>query len=163
MAHHHGHHHQQDQMLRQQALWQWRTAMQAEYERLYAMPLPDLAAEVMARAFGPGGPGHNDAAITVAHDSNYTGPTVLAISELFVPDFNWGWEEQGPDDRNLREQIVKLVAEGLQVLEHASLVRCQIHHAMGTFDWAATRYGRAVLEQGQVQAVVQGSRGTPGH
>jgi hypothetical protein len=156
MAHHHGHHKQEEQMARQQALWKWRNAMQAVYERLSVMPLPDLAAEVMAVAFGPGGPGYNDQAITVAHDNAYTGPTERQISELFAPDFNWGWEEQGPDDRNFREQIVKLVAEGLQVLEHASLVRCQIHHNMGTFDWAATRYGRAMLDQGQVQAVLRG-------
>ena len=155
MAHHHGRDRQQEQMLRQQALWQWRGAMQAEYERLYALSLPDLAAEVMARAFGPGGPGYNDAAITVDHDSNYTGPTITDISELFVPDFNFGWEERGPDDRNLREQIKKLVAEGLQVLESALLVRCQTHHAMSSFDWAATRYGRAVLGQGQVQTVLR--------
>jgi hypothetical protein len=156
MAHHHGHHHEQEQLLRQQAIWQWRTAMQAEYERLYPLPLPDLAAEVMARAFGPGGPGYDDDAITVAHASLQAGPTALKISELFVPDFDFGWDQPAQEDRILRERLVKLVAEGLQVLEHASLVRCQIHHEMGTFDWAATRYGRAVLDQGQVQAVLHG-------
>jgi hypothetical protein len=74
MAHHHGHN-QQEQMLRQQQIWQWRTAMQAVYERLNAMPLADLAAEVMARAFGPGDPGYDDDAITVAHANRNAGPT----------------------------------------------------------------------------------------
>ena len=143
-------------MARQQAIWQWRTVMQAEYERLYPLPLPDLAAEVMTRTFGPGGPGYDDAAITVAHESLYAGPTARKISELFVPDFDFGWDERGPEDHQLREQIVKLVAEALQVLEHASLVRCQMHHGMDTFDWAATRYGRAMLDQGQILAVLRG-------
>jgi hypothetical protein len=157
MAHHHGHHHhEEEQMLRQQAIWQWRSAMQAEYERLYPMPLPDLAAEIMARAFGPGGPGYNDDAITVGHSTTDRGPTILGISEAFVPDFDFGWEERGPEDRILRERIVKLIAEGLQMLEHASLVRCQIHYEMDAFDYAATRYGRAMLEQGQIQAVLRG-------
>jgi hypothetical protein len=156
MAHHHGHHHEQEQMLRRQAILQWRQAMQAEYERLYAMSLPDLAAEVMARAFGSGGQnGYDDAAITVGYQNSGAGPTHYHISERFVPEFDFGWEERQGEDRILREQIERLVAEGLQVLEHASLVRCQIHHEMGAFDWTATRYGRAMLDQGQIQAVLR--------
>jgi hypothetical protein len=59
------------------------------------------------------------------------------------------------EDRFLREQIIKLVAEGLQQLEHASLVRCQAHsEETGGFDWAATRRGRAALDRGQVQAIL---------
>jgi hypothetical protein len=157
VAHHHGHHHhEEEQMLRQQAIWQWRSAMQAEYERLYAMPLPDLAAEVMARGFGPGGPGYDDAAITVGYAQSGAGPTAHHIAEKFEPQFSFGWDERQAEDRNLDEQIERLVAEGLQILEHASLVRCQLHHEMSTFDWTATRYGRAMLEQGQIQAVLRG-------
>ena len=60
-----------------------------------------------------------------------------------------------PEDGFLREQIIKLVAEGLQQLEHASLVRCQSHsEETGGFDWAATRRGRAALDRGQVQAIL---------
>ena len=158
MAHHHGHqHHEEEQLLlRQQAIWQWRSAMQAEYERLYPIPLPDLAAEVMARGFGPGGRGYDDDAITVGGGSLTAGLTANDISEQFIPEFEFGWEERQGEDHNLREQIVKLVAEALQMLEHASLVRCQYHHGMSAFDWAATRYGRAMLDQGQVQAVLRG-------
>lgn len=75
---------------------QWRGAMQAEFERLYSMPPTELAAEVVIRGFGPGGPGADDEAATPG-------------------------------------------------LEHASLVRCQMHTAMGHLDCAVTRSGRAGL------------------
>lgn len=153
---------QQEQAWEQQQIIQWRQAAQAEFQRLYALPLADLAAEVMQRAFGPGGPGYDDDNITVAHEDSHRGPTVREISELFVPD---GGEfqvhhiyQRYPEDDFLREQIIKLVAEGLQVLEHASLVRCQVHHGMGTFDWGATRWGRAALDRGEVKAVLHGGR-----
>jgi hypothetical protein len=51
--------------------------------------------------------------------------------------------------------MTMLVAEGLQELEHASLVRCQVHTAMGTFDWAATRRGRAALQRGAVEQIMR--------
>jgi hypothetical protein len=60
-----------------------------------------------------------------------------------------------PEDVQLRERITRLVAEGLQELEHASLVRCQVHTAMGSFDWAATRRGRAALERGAVEHIMR--------
>jgi hypothetical protein len=158
---HLGHHQQrqQEHIWHQQELAQWRQAAQAEYQRLYALPLADLAAEVMTRGFGPGGPGYDDDRYTVAHESLNRGPTILDISYRFVPDvdvdYRDGW---GPEDKILREQVNKLVAEGLQQLEHASLVRCQIHHEMGTFDWAATRWGRTALDRGEVQAILHGGR-----
>jgi hypothetical protein len=133
---HLGHHQQREQehLWRQQELAQWRQAAQAEYQRLYALPLS-------------------------AHESLNRGPTILDISYRFVPDidvdYRDGW---GQEDKILREQISKLVAEGLQQLEHASLVRCQIHHEMGTFDWAATRWGRTALDRGEVPAILHGGR-----
>jgi hypothetical protein len=60
------------------------------------------------------------------------------------------------DDYQLREQAIRLVAEGLQQLEHASLVRFQLHTSMGYLDWAATRRGRAALERGEVLSLLQG-------
>jgi hypothetical protein len=147
---------QQKQMLRQQQVWQWRAAMQAEYERLNAMPLADLATEVMARAFGPQDPGSGHDPTTVAHGSTKTSLSANSISQLFIAEFVFGWNERGPEDTVLRDRIVDLVAEGLQVLEHALLVRCQIYSEVGRFYWAATRYGRAVLDQGQLHAVLHG-------
>ena len=42
---------------KQQRTEQWRLAMQGELSRLSALPVEELATEVMVRGFGPGGPG----------------------------------------------------------------------------------------------------------
>lgn len=151
MSHMQGH---DDRHAQEQHLRQWRNATQAEYERLDALPLAFLAAEVMVRGFGPGGPGYNDDEITVAHASASAGPTIRDISLRFAPDGNFSLHEPSPEDVRLRQRIEKLVAEGLQQLEHASLVRCQVHHEIGTFDWAATRRGRAALVHGDIPAIL---------
>jgi hypothetical protein len=77
------------------------------------------------------------------------------MSPVFAPARDFTTPMPTPEDQQLRERIAKLVAEGLQELEHASLVRCQLHTEMGSLDWAATRRGRAALERGEVQAVLQ--------
>jgi hypothetical protein len=138
---------------------QWRQATQAEFERLNALSLADLATEVMTKGFGPDGPGADDDSITLGQANFNSGPTANDISYHFAPD----WDERSPeltqDDLHLRGRISKLVAEGLQELEHASLVRCQLHTNAGYLDWAATRRGRDALERGQVQSLLQSSRG----
>lgn len=48
------------------------------------------------------------------------------------------------------------IAEGLQELEHASLVRAQAHTALGGLDCTTTRRGRAALQRGEVESVVRG-------
>jgi hypothetical protein len=128
-----------------------RQGMRAEYERLAALSLSDLAVEVMVKGFGPGGPGADDAAISLGQANIGAGPSAVDISFEFVPK---GGSFPSPDDIQLREQLAKLIAEGLQELEHASLVRCQMHTASGYFDWAATRRGRAALNQNDVAAVL---------
>lgn len=130
--------------------------MRQEIARLDALPLADLAAEVMIRGFGPGGPGADDDAISVAGSSNI-GPTATGIALLLVPDRGFAFPVPTAEELKLSEQLTKLVAEGLQQLEHASLVRCQIHREMSRFDWAATRYGRAALQRGDVQAILHGT------
>jgi hypothetical protein len=147
---------QQEEQQEREQIVQWRQAAQAEYQRLYALPLPDLATEVMQKAFGPGGPGYDDDTITVAGYRTPQGPTVREISGLFVPFIRRIYYLPVENEDNfLREQVIKLVAEGLQQLEHASLVRCQTHsEETGGFDWAATRRGRAALDSGQVQAII---------
>jgi hypothetical protein len=136
---------------------QWRGATQAEFERLSALSLVDLAAEVMTKGFGPDGPGADDDSITLGQANFNSGPTANDISYHFAPD----WDERSPaltqDDLALRGRISKLVAEGLQELEHASLVRYQLHTDMGYLDWAATRRGRAALERGEVGSILQAS------
>ena len=138
---------------------QWRRATQAEFERLSALSPVDLATEVMVKGFGPDGPGADDDSITLGQANFNSGPTADDISYHFAPD----WDSRSPDltseDLMLRGRIAKLVAEGLQELEHASLVRCQLHTDMGYLDWAATRRGRAALERGEVQSMLEPSRG----
>ncbi len=136
---------------------QWRLATQAEFERLSALALIDLATEVMTKGFGPGSPGADEDAITLGQANFNSGPTANDISYHFAQD----WDSRSPvltnEDLILRGRIAKLIAEGLQELEHASLVRCQLHTDMGYLDWAATRRGRAALERGEVQSILQAS------
>jgi hypothetical protein len=140
---------------KQERTEQWRFAMQAELARLNALPVEELAIEVMIRGFGPGGPGADDAAISLGQANVGAGPTAGDISLRFVPDRGFTFPVPTPDDVQLRDLLTRLVAEGLQELEHASLVRCQVHTAMGTFDWAATRRGGAALDRGAVEHVMR--------
>ena len=110
---------------KREMLAQWRVATQAEFERLNGQ------ANVNA------------------------GPTAQAISYAFAPERAFTFPVPTPEDVELRDRIAKLVAEGLQELEHASLVRCQMHTAMGYLDWTATRRGRAALERSEVQRLLQ--------
>jgi hypothetical protein len=140
---------------KQQRTEQWRLAMQAELSRLSALPVEELATEVMMRGFGPGGPGADDDAISLGQANVGAGPTAGDISLRFVPDRGFAFPVPTPEDVRLRELMTRLIAEGLQELEHASLVRCQVHTAMGSFDWAATRRGRAALERGAVDHIMR--------
>jgi hypothetical protein len=139
-------------------LEQWRQATQAEYDRLNALSLIELAAEVMTKGFGGDGLGADDDAITLGQANAASGPTASGISYRFAPEASSRSSAATDGDRLLRERIAKLVAEGLQELEHASLVRCQLHTSMGYFDWAATRRGRAALERGEVQSILDASK-----
>jgi hypothetical protein len=139
---------------KQEQLEQWRSAMQAEFERLNALSLIELATEVMAKGFGPGGPGADDDAITLGQANADAGPTAELISVEFAPERGFTFPLPTPEDLKLRERIAKLVTEGLQELEHASLVRFQMHTAMGHLDWAATRRGRAALDRGDVESIL---------
>src|SRR5205809_7524181 len=93
---------------------QWRRATQAEFERLNALSLADLATEVMTKGFGPDGPGADDDSITLGQANFNSGPTANDISYHFAPD----WDERPPDlqheDLMLRGRIPKLGPEGLK-------------------------------------------------
>lgn len=130
----------------------WRQSAEAEIERLSALPLPALAAEVMTKGFGPGGPGADDDKISLGQANISAGPTASDISYELVPASSARFP--GEEELQLRQRVAKLAAEGLQQLEHASLVRAQLHTSMGEFDWAATRRGRAAIEQDQVTAIL---------
>lgn len=127
-------------------------ALEAEIERLDQLPLPSLAAEVMGRAFGPGAEWEDpEEEVTVEGPSDGAGATVEAIATAMAPDGTTKWV----DDRT-RLRLRRLVAEGVQALEHASLVRAQMHTGMGGFDYTPTRLGRTVLAAGAVAEVVGG-------
>lgn len=109
-------------------------AMKAELARLEALPLEQLAEEIFVRGYGPGGPGEHGSSVTISK-----------LVELFNP----AKSIFGIDDR-ARSAFPHLIAEGVQVLEHARWVVAHFsggdHASLG---YAITRAGRAVLERGQ--------------
>jgi hypothetical protein len=145
----------EDKQDKQQLTEQWRRTMQAEFERLDALPLTELAAEVTTKVFGPGGPGADEDANTSGREHFLIGPTARSISFQFLPDRAFSFQTPTPEDNKLRERLVRLVAEGLQQLEHASLVRCQLHTTSGPLDWVSTRRGRAALARGEIRDSLQ--------
>jgi hypothetical protein len=137
---------------KQERIEQWRQTMVAEYQRLSSLPLAQLAAEVMARGFGPGGPGATQDAEWLTGSA-----TPAAIAELFAPVGGRGRPGlESKEDLQLDHLIEALISEALQQLEHASLVRLAVHGGQGGIaSFAATRYGRAALERDQVQRILQ--------
>jgi len=130
--------------------------LEAEIERLDQLTLPALAAEVMGKAFGPGAEWEDpEEEATVGGPNDGAGATVEMITTAMAPDGS----TRAVDDRT-RLRLQRLVAEGLQALEHASLVRAQMHTAMGGFDYTPTRLGRTVLAAGAVAEVVGGGETT---
>jgi hypothetical protein len=115
-------------------------ALHAEVERLGALSLKQLAVEVMQKGFGPGGP----AADGPVHLQNIAGAFSPVAGVLGARD----------DDSRL---LASIVAEGVQVLEHACLVRW-IFSGGDTAEmyWCTTRCGQEVLEQNAVERVLGG-------
>jgi hypothetical protein len=124
--------------------------LEAEIERLDQLPLPALAAEVMAKAFGPGADWEDpEEEVTVGGPTTRAGATVAEIASEMAPEGS----TKGADERAwLRLQ--RLVAEAVQVLEHAALIRPQVHLAIEGLDYTPTRLGRTVLAAGAVVEVV---------
>jgi len=112
-------------------------ALRAEVGRLASLSLVALAAEILGAVFGPPGPG-----------SNFSFMTDVTTANVFISDVS-AWSNED----TTRHQLVALVGEGLQVLEHACLIRAQIirvddvNVALG---WMLTRSGAAALAQGRV-------------
>jgi hypothetical protein len=128
-------------------------ALEAEIERLDQLPLPALAAAVMDKAFGRGAEWEDpEEEVTVGGPNVGAGATVEAIAAAMAPDGS----TRAVDDR-ARLRLQRLIAEGVQKLEHACLVRAQMHTAMGGFDYTPTRLGRTVLAAGAVAEVVGGA------
>jgi hypothetical protein len=128
--------------------------LEAEIERLDRLPLPALAGEVMAKAFGPGAAWEDpEEEVTVGGPSAGAGATVAGIAAAMMPEGS----ARGADERD-RLRLERLVAEAVQALAGAALVRPQIHAATAGFDYTPTRLGRKVLAAGAVAAVVGGER-----
>ncbi len=125
-------------------------ALQELVDGLDALPLHQLAVEVMSKGFGPGMPGAADTT-TVGGPNADAGTTVADIATELAP----GGSTDGAGDQ-LRLRLYRLIAEGLQQLEHAALIRAQMHTEMGSLDYAITRLGRTALERGAVDRVLAG-------
>ncbi len=131
-------------------------ALEAEIERLDRLPLPALAAAVMGKAFGPGARWEDrEEEATVGGPGALAGATVEGIAAAMAPDDT----ARGADQRTIL-RLQRLVAEGVQALEHAALVRAQLHDGVGALDYTPTRLGRKVLAAGAVAQVVEGGRST---
>ena len=131
-------------------------ALEAEIERLDQLPLPALAAEVMGKAFGPGAEWEDpEEEVTIGGPNVGAGATVAGIATEMAP----GGSTKGADERT-RLRLQRLIAEGVQALEHAALVRPQMHTAMNSLDYTPTRLGRKALAAGAVEQVLDGGQST---
>jgi hypothetical protein len=115
-------------------------ALQPEVDRLHALTLPQLGAEVMTKGFGPTCPTSDGL------------PSVAMIAEVFVP------HARRSTDTNAVGQLNNLVAEGVQVIEHASLVRSAVWGGEGGTFFQLTRLGRAALDQNAVDRILGGGK-----
>jgi hypothetical protein len=117
-------------------------ALDAEVERVNALSLEDLAVETMTKGFGPGAPGAGGGAV-LASD----------IGGAFVP----GDSTFGLDQDDL-VAINNIASEGIQVLEHAGLVRMIVasddSHNSHTYV-TMTRAGRAAVEGDSVKKALK--------
>ena len=114
-----------------------------EVQRLEALTLPQLATEIMARAFSP----------------QWTAGAGMielgAITDYFLPDYG---APRAGDTSSAEEYALRdLIAEGVQVLEHARLVRPTFGYGgnLAGYGWTTTRLGRTALASGSVQGAVE--------
>ncbi len=125
------------------------TAIQREIARLAALPLPRLAAEVMAVGFGPEGPGAPGKPGTIEDAATLTFERVGStdIARRLTPAV--GGRQVGPD---LTGALVNIVGEGLQLLEGGAFVRVSWNG--GYPHYMATRRGRAALAAGRIDVLL---------
>jgi uncharacterized spore protein YtfJ len=125
----------------------------AAVERWDQVPLPALAAEVMAKAFGPGAAWEDPEEEVTVGGAGGAGATVAGIAAAMAPEGSI----KAADERT-RLRLQRLIAEAVQVLEHAELIRSQMHTAMNDLDYTPTRLGRTVLTAGAVAEVLGGEQ-----
>lgn len=114
----------------------------AVVEQLWVLPVEQLAAEVMTRAFKPE---YNPAA----------GIQELGgIADYFLPAY--GAMRMGDITPPEVVALHDLLAEGVQLLEHARLIRPKFGYSgqVACDGWTTTRLGRSALASGTVPAVL---------
>ena len=114
--------------------------LHAELERIQALPLNEIAAEVLEKAFSPGTPGADGKPTT--------------IPEVGLP-FNPAEGSFGIDDQALVDMGF-VMAEAVQVLEHACLVRMEVAGSGGVYgsNYRTTRLGQQALTAGTVKKIL---------
>lgn len=114
-----------------------------EVRRLDALTPAQLATEIMSKAFSP----------------DYTpGAGMIGlggIADYFLPDY--GAPRAGDTTSPEEHALSDLIAEGVQVLEHARLVRPKFGYggALAGYGWVTTRLGRWALASGNVESTVE--------
>jgi hypothetical protein len=124
-------------------------ALRAEVERLEALPMARLAAEVMARGFGPGG-----------YLPDFVRREPYAVAVAYVRDIVKVLEG-GARDADLYQRLRQMVGEGLQVLEHASLIWAGSASDGYGVGYAPTRRGWAALAADAVEQALRGVSAEP--
>jgi hypothetical protein len=88
----------------------------------------------------PNGPGANDET------------TVKGIAGELTP----AYKARGGVDTDAQKRLEELVAEGIQGLENASLIRAQYHYSVDSLWYTANRLGRVALDRNAVDGVLAG-------
>jgi hypothetical protein len=113
-------------------------AAQAESDRLVALPVPALAAEIMP-AFGPDGlqtrTGHQQGA--------------MQVTSWLMADVS--------DKVRYRQPVLGPVIEGLTALEHAGLLERRSFGSGSAATYHATRLGQSALAEGTVEQQLTGA------
>jgi hypothetical protein len=120
-------------------------AFRAEVERLEALPMAQLAVEVMAKGFGPRG-----------YLPDFVRREPYAVAAAHVRNIAQMFETGGARDADLYERLSEVVGEGLQVLEHESLIWARSTAEGFGVGYAPTRRGRAALEADAVEQALRG-------
>lgn len=110
----------------------------AEVQRPQALTLPQLATEIMTKAFTP--------AYTPGDGATGLG----GIADNVLPDY--GAPRAGDTTTTEEYALRDLLAEGVQLLEQARLLRPKFGYGgnVASYGWVTTRLGRTVLAAGTV-------------
>jgi hypothetical protein len=105
--------------------------VRSETDRLSALPLGQLAAEVIARGFD------------LEDKGDHGRTSVHEMALRMVPDYLFQSQDQ-------IWELQELIGEGVQLLEHARLVQCTVVGTDRRIQWVLTRRGRQAVADGTV-------------